>query len=89
MADNEKPAELRVYTIENPNGTTADVKLTAEQAKAAGITDKGRAVRKRADQEYAERTAGSTDATDGNDAVESKTRTAQNKARSAGSSKSS
>lgn len=87
MADNDKQQELRVYTIEQPNGSTADVKLTEEQAKAAGITDKGRAVRKRADQEYAERTAGSTDPTDGNDAVESKSRTAQNKARGAGSSK--
>jgi hypothetical protein len=89
VAENGKPAELRVYTIEQPNGSSADVKLTEEQAKAAGLTGKGRAVRKRADQEYAERTAGSTDPTDGNDAAESKTRTAQNKARGAGSSKSS
>lgn len=88
MESTEKP-ELRVYTIEQSNGTTADVKLTAEQAKELGVTDKGRPVRQRADQAYAERTAGSTDPTDGNDAAESKTRTAQNKARSAGSTKAS
>lgn len=87
MAKNEKP-ELRVYTIEQPNGSTADVKLTTEQAKAAGITDKGRPVRKRADQVYAERHAGDDVQADV-ETAESKSRTAQNKGRSAGNAKAS
>lgn len=75
--------ELRVYTIEQPNGTSADVKLTAEQAKELGVTDKGRPVRQRADQAYAEQHADDAVQADV-ETAESKTRTAQNKARAAG-----
>lgn len=84
MESTDQPAELRVYDVEQPNGTTASVKLTAEQAKAAGITGKGREVRKRSDQVYAERHADDEVQADV-ETAESKTLTAQNKARSVGS----